>query len=130
MCANIIFVITHKPRSWMAMQMLLQLYVHVGESHCCSLPLLLADAAVAAAVATAAVSVSDRDTVPDALALSCAHLNNYTTLKYIIHYTRRITSRTLSPSSFLHKQRVQQIQKLNITICLYIGQGSCPINIL
>lgn len=45
-----------------------------------------ADAAVAAAVATAAaVSVSDRDTVLDALALSCAHLNNYTTLKYIIY---------------------------------------------
>jgi hypothetical protein len=43
----------------------------------------VADAAAAAAV----VSVSDRDTVPDALALSCAHLNNYNVKKIYIHRT-------------------------------------------
>jgi len=97
-----------------------QLNVHVGESRLLQLPLLLADAAAAAAVATAAVSVSDRDTVPDALALSCAHLNNYNVkIHYILYTTYLWLPRTPSPPSFLHDRRVQQIQKLYEIIYLY-----------
>lgn len=78
----------------------------------------VADAAAAATAAAAVVvSVSDRDTVPDALALSCAHLNNYNVKKIYIHtyapYTRAVAENAAVWYSSIYNGRlVLFIQKL------------------